>query len=77
MIEFFKSSVGVMIIAFFMLLGGIIVPFLMMLNMLESTFLLNFIAYFLSMGGLIMGVIGVSMHWQPSSRDREDNYYDY
>lgn len=66
-----------MILAFLMLVAGIIVPFMMMMGELESTLWLNFIAYFLSMGGMIVGVIGVSMHWQPSDRDREDNYYDY
>ena len=45
-----------------LMLLGIVLPFLMLIKVLESTFFLNFFAYGASVGGLFMGVIGVA-YW--------------
>ncbi|MBM3128868.1 MAG: hypothetical protein FJ009_09640 [Chloroflexi bacterium] len=37
---------------------GIILPFLMLIQILESTLLLNFFAYLASVLGLVLGMIG-------------------
>ena len=50
------------IIAFFMLFAGAVLPFLMIIGVLESTFLLNFTAYIVSVGGLFLGIIGIAMY---------------
>ncbi len=44
------------------MLLGFILPFLMVLEVLPSTFLLNFLAFTASVGGLFLGIIGVSMY---------------
>lgn len=38
---------------------GILLPLLMILHLLESTLLMNFIAYLASFGGLLVGLLGV------------------
>lgn len=48
---------------------GIILPFLMVIKVLESTFFLNFFAYGASVAGLALGTIGFAL-W---SRNRKDN----
>lgn len=45
-----------------LMLLGIVLPFLMLIKVLESTFFLNFFAYGASVGGLFLGIIGVS-YW--------------
>lgn len=66
------------ILAFFMLLAGAILPFLMIIGVLESTFLLNFTAYIVSVGGLFLGIIGIAMYvGEARSRDDwHDNKWD-
>jgi len=46
---------------FFMLLG-MILPFLMVIRMLQSTFFLNFFAWGISVAGLVFGMVGVARY---------------
>ncbi|MBU1659941.1 MAG: hypothetical protein KKD28_00535 [Chloroflexi bacterium] len=50
------------IIGFFLVLFGFVAPFLIILGVLESTFLLNFVSYAASVGGLFMGIIGTAWY---------------
>ena len=43
-----------------LMLLGIILPFLMLIHVLESTFFLNFFSWGASVGGMFLGVIGVA-----------------
>ena len=43
-----------------LMLLGIVLPFLMLVKVLESTLFLNFFAYGASVSGLFLGVIGVA-----------------
>jgi hypothetical protein len=54
-------------IGFILVTTGCTVPFLMVLQVLEASFLLSFIAYAASVGGLMLGVIGAANY---VSRDR-------
>lgn len=45
----------------FLMLLGVILPFLMVIKVLESTFLLNFVSWAGSVIGLALGMIGVSL----------------
>jgi hypothetical protein len=45
-------------IGFALLLVGLILPMLMVIHILESTYLLNFVAYASSFSGLMLGIIG-------------------
>jgi len=59
----FLLSLGVIL-----MLLGIILPFLMVIKVLESTFFLNFFAWGASVAGLALGTIGFAMY----SRGRRD-----
>jgi hypothetical protein len=59
----FLLSLGVIL-----MLLGIILPFLMVIKVLESTFFLNFFSWGASVAGLSFGTIGFAM-W---SRGRKD-----
>ncbi|HPD41690.1 MAG TPA: hypothetical protein P5195_08335 [Anaerolineae bacterium] len=41
-----------------LVVAGAVLPLLMVLGVLKSTFALNFIAYFVSVAGLFLGIIG-------------------
>jgi hypothetical protein len=45
-----------------LMLLGIILPFLMLIHMLESTFFLNFFSWGASVAGLAFGTIGFAMY---------------
>jgi hypothetical protein len=51
-----------------LMLLGIVLPFLMVAQILESTFFLNFFSWGLSVAGLALGTIGFAMN----SRGRRD-----
>ncbi len=56
------------ILGFVLLVLGFVLPFLMLLKMLESTLLLNFLAYLSSLFGLVIGVIGLVLYSQARRR---------
>lgn len=65
------SPLGMIILALFLLLAGVALPFLMVIQVLESTFFLNFFAYLVSLGGLILGIIGVVLYFPLEQDDNE------
>ncbi len=67
MIERFRPRT-VLLIAFGLMLLGFVLPVLMIMQILESTFFLNFLSYTASLLGLILGLIGVSMIVKRSRR---------
>ena len=65
------------VIGFFCVLIGAVLPFLMVMRMVESTFLLNFIAYTTSMAGIFLGVLGAALHiGEERGKQRKDNWWD-
>ena len=52
----------------FLMSVGIVLPFLMSIRVVESTFLLNFISYGASVAGLSLGSIGFMV----GARDRKE-----
>ena len=52
----------------FLMLLGVVLPFLMVIRLLESTFFLNFLSWGASVAGLAFGTIGFAMY----SRRRND-----
>jgi len=50
------------LIGFVLVVVGAVLPFLIVMQMIESTFLLNFLAYGASMTGLMIGFIGATMY---------------
>ena len=59
----FMVSLGISL-----MLLGIILPFLMLIHVLESTFFLNFFSWGASVGGLFLGVIGVAT-WMKTRKE--------
>jgi hypothetical protein len=50
----------IIIIGFFLVLTGFVLPLLMVIHVLESTFFLNFLAFSASLIGLFLGIIGAA-----------------
>jgi hypothetical protein len=51
-----------LILGVILMLLGIVLPFLMVAQILESTFFLNFFSWGLSVAGLAFGTIGFAMY---------------
>jgi len=56
------SAVGLILIGFLLSLTGMVLPFMMVIHVVPSTFFLNFFAYGASIAGLFLGVIGASRY---------------
>ncbi len=63
------------IIAITLLVAGAVLPFLMVIGVLESAFFLNFLTYIASVVGLFLGFIGIAMF--VGDARREDDWHDY
>lgn len=61
-------SVKFMLIGGVLLLVGVAIPFLMILQVVELGFLLLFLSYGASIGGLLLGVFGAMLY----IRERQD-----
>lgn len=48
-------------VGFFLLILGVVLPALMVIKIVESTFFLNFVAYSASLLGMVIGFIGSVM----------------
>ena len=48
-------------IAFVLLIVGVVLPLLMVIGLLESSFPLNFLAVACSVGGITTGLIGITL----------------
>jgi len=48
------------VIGFILVLTGLVFPLLMVLHIIQSTFLLNFLSFAASVGGLFLGIVGVT-----------------
>jgi hypothetical protein len=57
-----KSPRFLLILGVCMMLLGIVLPFLMVIQILESTFFLNFFSWGVSVAGLAFGTIGFAMY---------------
>jgi uncharacterized membrane protein len=64
------------VIGFLLVLIGAVLPFLIVLRYVPSTFTLNFLAYTTSVVGIFLTVIGVAMHVGEKRRDNQDDWHD-
>jgi uncharacterized membrane protein len=55
---------SLILIGFLLSVLGVVLPFLMVMHTIPSTFFLNFFSYLSSFGGLILGITGASMYVQ-------------
>lgn len=59
------------LIGFLLVLLGAVLPFLMVIRVVEASFLLSFISYGASVGGLFLGVIGAASYVGNVKRRRD------
>jgi hypothetical protein len=57
-----------------LLLTGIILPMLMVMKILTSTFFLNFLSYFISLAGLITGMIGTGLYTAAHRKKKDGDH---
>lgn len=65
-----------MVIGFLLVLVGAVLPFLMVLRFVPSTYLLNFIAFAASTVGIFLGIISVAMYVGNTRRKNDDEWHD-
>jgi hypothetical protein len=58
-------------VGFLLVLAGMVLPLLITLHILTSTFFLNFLAYAMSVSGLILGFIG-SAYYVAAHRKQDE-----
>ncbi|MCC7117935.1 MAG: hypothetical protein IT310_05365 [Anaerolineales bacterium] len=58
----------ILILAGLLMALGVILPFLMVIHVLESTFFLNFFAYGSSTLGFMLGIVGVAFYWRKGKK---------
>jgi hypothetical protein len=66
------SPTQMMIIGFVLLVIGFILPFVMVLRIIEPTLLLGFVSYLASFLGLVIGLIGVVMQGRIGHKDDDE-----
>ena len=59
-----------MFFGFLLVLMGVVLPFLMVMQVLESTFFLNFFSFIISLFGIVIGVIGSAYYVRINRGDR-------
>lgn len=57
-----SRPVRLILIGFVLVVLGAVLPLLMVLQVIRSTFVLNFLAYGASISGLFLGLIGSAMY---------------
>ncbi|MFN2216679.1 MAG: hypothetical protein ACK2TS_07015 [Anaerolineales bacterium] len=57
---FISNPRRALLTAFLLMLVGVILPFMMVAHIIESTFFLNFLSYICSLTGMLIGIIGVA-----------------
>jgi purine-cytosine permease-like protein len=72
-LEYYKQ---LLVLAVFLLLFGCIMPFLMAIQVVESTFFLNFLSFGASVLGLFLGLAGIAgARTVQKSKADKDHYY--
>ena len=61
-----------LLIGFLMVLAGAILPFLIVIGVFESTYLLNLIAFVSSVVGVFLGILGSAMY--VGEKKRKDDW---
>ncbi len=56
------TPVRMMVLAFFLMLVGVVLPLLMVIRVIEPTFFLSFISYASSLAGMVLGVVGAAYY---------------
>jgi hypothetical protein len=57
-----NNPLALIVVGFFLVLAGMVFPWLMVLKVIESTFLLNFFSFAASFTGLMLGIVGAAFY---------------
>jgi len=68
-----KQPLRLILIGFVLVTAGMVLPFLMVMQLLESTFFLNFLSFAASVAGLFLGIIGGSMYVRLTQEKKKKN----
>jgi len=60
-----EHPVRLIVIAFGLLIAGVVLPFLMVLHLLQSTLPLNLVAVACTIGGITTGFMGITQFRRP------------
>jgi len=60
----------IIIIGFFLVLFGCLTPFLMVLRVIQPSFLLSFLSYGASISGLMLGLVGAAMVYSKTKKGK-------
>jgi len=64
------------VIAILLMIFGVVMPFLMVIKLVESTFFLNFLSYSSSTLGFFLGIVSVAAYRVKQKKgDDEENRY--
>jgi len=66
-----KNPIQLIIIGFVLLVLGVVFPLLMMIQVIESTYWLNFLSFGMQVAGLFLGFIGGTLYVR-NSREKND-----
>ena len=66
-----KQPLRLILIGFVLVTVGMVLPFLMVMGVMKTTFLLNFISYGSSMSGIFLGIIGGAMYVRLSQKKKK------
>jgi hypothetical protein len=55
---------SLILIGFLLSVAGVVLPFLMLIHTIPSTYFLNFFSYLSSFIGLVLGIVGASLYVQ-------------
>jgi hypothetical protein len=67
-----KQPIVLILIGFVLVTVGMVFPFLMVMQILKSTFFLNFFSFAASVSGLFLGIIGGAMYVKLSQKKNKD-----
>ncbi len=73
--KFFEHPKLVISISVLLMLFGVVMPFLMVIGLVESTFFLNFLSYACSVLGFVLGLTSLAAsRLKREHQDRDDLY---
>jgi len=64
------TPIQFLVLGFFLVTYGMVVPWLMVLQIIKATFFLSFTSYAATFTGLIFGVVGIATYYRDRGRGR-------
>lgn len=71
-----RRAFWLILIGFLLVLAGAVLPLLMVLHVIPSTFFLNFFSYSASVSGLFLGIIGGALYARTARRGKSEEEGD-